>query len=381
MRQVVNKNVSEQVKPNTYYTLLVDGNNLLQVASSADKTISSTGKPIGGVFQFLLQLKLMLQKATYKYIIVVFDGDNSGELRYHLNPDYKQNRDKTYSNNENLSDYAKQLDEKIRQMQQYIFNKNKKKKVDEEDKKEVLFWQRDVVISCLEELFITSVLCDKVEGDDLIGYYVKHKEPNEKIVILSNDRDLSQLISEDVIVYIQQKKTFVTTKNCKEVLNIHHKNILLKKIILGDTSDSIKGVKGVGEKTLMEYFPEFKSMELDLKFVIDRAKLINEQRVNSKKKPLKWCENLIDGITDGKQKGSLYEVNKTIIDLREPLMTEEAIEVMDSIMHNTIDPTDRSFKNLYNIIKVNNIEPLYDYNKFSGFFIEFKYYIDRILNV
>ena len=80
----------------TFNTLLVDGSNILELSSLGDKTMSSNGKRIGGIFQFLLQLKLMLKKAHFRYIFVMWDGMSGGIMRYRLNPDYKANRDKNY---------------------------------------------------------------------------------------------------------------------------------------------------------------------------------------------------------------------------------------------------------------------------------------------
>ena len=116
------------------------------------------------------------------------------------------NRDKNYVIDEGLSDYMKEYNSTLKRMQNYIFNKKKKEKTDEQkENKEIFFEQREVIMNCLEELFVRQVLCEKVEADDLIGYYVKNKKPNERIVIMSNDRDLTQLIADDVIIYIQQK--------------------------------------------------------------------------------------------------------------------------------------------------------------------------------
>lgn len=55
-------------------------------------------------------------------------------------------------------------------------------------------------------LFIRNLICDEVEGDDIIAYIVTHKDENEKICIVSNDMDLTQLIDEDVCVYIPKRK-------------------------------------------------------------------------------------------------------------------------------------------------------------------------------
>lgn len=364
-----------------FTTLLVDGSNILELSSSADRRIGSNGKIIGGIFQFLLQLKIMLQKGNFRYVYVFWDGDNSGEYRAMLLPTYKANRDKNYDLDVavGLSDYMKQVNDKVKAMQEYFFNKNKNRSDDKKKEKEIFYEQRDVVMDCLEELFIRQCLCDKVEADDLIAYYVLNKKPRERIVIMSNDRDLTQLISEDVIVYVQSMKKFINTKNHTTEIGYNYQNVKLKKILCGDSSDNIKGIKGLGETTLFKNFPEFKERKVTLNEVIDRAKQINENRIKNKKKPLKWAENIVNKVTDGIQGEQIYEINDKVIDLKRPLLTDEAKRIMDDMMYTPLDPEDRSFSNLYNIICECGMDELKDENRFSSFFSEFKGLVDREL--
>lgn len=362
-----------------FNTLLVDGNNLLEVAFGADKRLSSNGSLIGPIFQFLLQIKLMLQKGNFRYVYVFWDGDNSGEYRAWLLPTYKSNRDKNYdlSVSGELSDYAKELNAKVKSMQDYIYSKNKDKINEKRKEKELFYRQREVVIQCLEELCVRQCVCDKVEADDLIAYYVNNKKPNERIVVMSNDRDLTQLISEDVIVYIQAQKKFINTRNHTTELGYNYQNVLLKKMICGDVSDNIKGIKGVGEVTLFTQFPEIKERKVTLEEVIEKARQINEQRVADKKKPLKWAENIVNRVTDGVQGEKVYEINRKVIDLKNPILTEEAKTLMDDMMYAPIDPEGRSLTNLYNILMENGIDDLRDENRFSSFFSEYKTLMDK----
>lgn len=364
----------------TFNTLLVDGSNILELSSLGDKTVSSNGKIVGGIFQFLLQIKLLLKKANFRYVYVFWDGDNSGFFRFLMNEQYKSNRDKTYENevSEGLSDYMKEYNATLKRMQNYIFNKRNKEKSDEQKKnKEIFFEQREIIMNCLEELFVRQVLCDKVEADDLIAYYVNNKKPNERIVIMSNDRDLTQLIADDVIIYIQQKKMFINKKNHTEEIGYYYENVLLKKILCGDSSDSIKGIKGFGEITLLNNFPEIKTRKVTLEEVIEKAKKINDKRIIEKKKPLQWAKNIVDRVTTGAQGDKIYEINKKIIDLKNPLMTDEAKEIMDSMMYSPLDPEGRSYENLYKILCDAGVDDLIDPNRFSNFFIEYSYLIEK----
>ena len=370
VRKTVLQSKPELAKPK-FNTLLIDGSNLLEVCWSASDEYSSNGRRIGGIYQFLFQVRSLLEKGNFKHVYCLFDGDSSGELRYSKCVDYKANRDKTFSD-ANLSDYMKEVNARIRFMQDKMFKKPKRT----ESEKENFFWQRDVVIQCLEELFVRVVSCDKTEADDFIGYYVAHKAPEEKVVICSNDRDLTQLISEDVIVYIQSMHDFVNTRNHTEKLGYDYRNVKLKKIICGDASDNIKGIKGVGEKTLFENFPEFKEREVTLDEVIERARKLNEDRLAAKKKPLKWAENIVNRVTDGCQGERVYEINDEIIDLKNPLMTEESKELIESYMGAPIDPEGRNFGNLYRILMDAGVDSFRDETRFGNFFNIFNYLID-----
>jgi 5'-3' exonuclease len=386
MSQPIPKKIKEN-NPNigvkSFNTLLVDGSNLLELSFSASKKTSSSGKEIGGIFAFLLQMKILLQKGNFRYVYVFWDGERSGQLRYQLNTDYKANRDKTYDD-VNLSDYMKAVNARIDAMQKKIYKKSQRT----ETEKENFHWQREIIIQCLDELFVRQCLCDETEADDFIAYYVQHKKPEENIVIFSNDRDLSQLIhksemyegKDDVILAIKPQKAdirFINTRNHTDIIGYDYRNVALKKIICGDASDNIKGIKGVGEKTLFDNFPEFKTREVTLNEVIDKAKQINEDRKFQKKKPLKWADNIVNKVTDGVQGENIYEINKKIIDLKEPLMPDDAKELLDNMMYAPIDPEDRSLLNLYNILMENDIDDLKDESVFGKFFIECNFLIDK----
>ena len=370
------KNLSQKC----FNTLLIDGSNILELSSLADTKTSSSGKQIGGIMQFLLQIKLLLQKGNFRYVYVFWDFDRSGQKRYNILPTYKANRDKEFID-EDESDYMRAVNAKVEQMKKiFIKSKDPIKLAEQKKQKEIFYWQRDVIMGCLEELCIRQCGCDEVEADDFIGYYVTHKRPNEKIVIVSNDRDLTQLISDQVIVYVQSIKDFISVKNHTQIIGYNYQNVVLKKMLCGDASDNIKGIKGFGIKTLLTNFSEIKNRKVSLEEVIERAKKINEKRVLEKKKPFKWAENIVNRVTDGVQGEKIYEINKAVIDLSDPncpMMTEEAKELIDSMMYAPMDTEGRSIENLYKILLDNDIDDLKDSTKFANFFTEFKYIIDK----
>ena len=364
MKQPVKKRIAEANNINTSrseYSLIVDGNNLLKI-SLVDKRMNDKGEVYGAVLTFIRQLGVILSRKDFDYCMVCWDGNGSGVLRYNYYEDYKANRDKHYENHQiNKTEYDKYIDSFCKKVLS-----NKKKKTDKEIEDELFEKQKFLIQAILEEVCVRQYEFDNVEGDDLIAYYVKNKHENEKVVIFSSDRDLTQLISDTVIVYNPVKKDFITDKNSIEELGITHENIVLEKIICGDVSDNIKGVKGVGQPTLIKYFPEIVEHKTDLKAIIERSKELLEERKQNKQKPLKSLENIVNGVTDGCQGDRLYEINRKIIDLSEPLLTEEAEKGLNDVLYAPIDTTNRNVKNAYKIIDKNRMFDLTDETKFGN---------------
>lgn len=362
------------------YTLLVDGTFLLR-HSFQDTRINTDGVHYGGVFQFLLQLKILLQKKDFNYVYVFFDDEDSGILRYQIYNDYKANRDKNYSYmNDNTSDYMKAYNLKLKSMQNALFNKEKKQKpLTDSEKlvKENFGREREILMKYFNELYIRWIFDDKTEGDDLIAYYVKNKKPNDKVVIVSSDEDLTQLINETVCIYNPRLKKFISDKNFKEIKGFIHENVVIKKIFCGDTSDNIGNIDGVSENRLFDLMPELKERPVTINEIKERAQEKINERINNKKKPLKWHENIINGVSKKRYDGDFYEINKKIIDLSEPLLTDNAKAEMDSMMYTPMDPEGRSIGNLYQYILDDNITDLIDNDKFSSFFSTFKPLIDK----
>lgn len=369
MKQPIKKHRAEangiNIEP-IFYSLVIDGNNLLKI-SLVDKTMNSKGEEYGAVMSFLRILGGILNKKDFNYCMVCWDGIGSGVLRWKLYEDYKANRGKNYFlHDPNMSEY----DRKLLEYQSKVIAYSKAKRGIKEDKSEEETFEREktLIKSILEELCIRQYEYENTEGDDIIAYYTKHKKENEKVVVVSSDKDLTQLISDTVIIYNPRLRDFVTKDNSVEKIGITHENVVLEKILCGDASDNIKGVKGMGETTLLKLFPNLKTKKSDLRAVIERSKELLGKRREEKKKPLKSLENIINGVTDGCQGNKLYEINKAIIDLSEPLLTDEAKRELDNEMYGIMDTSDRDIKNVYKIINEANLTELMNENKFSNIF-------------
>jgi len=296
-------------------TLIVDGDSLLKTAYHGAKNLYYKETHIGGIFQFLTMLRKMLNEHKFDRVYVFWDGTFSGRLRYEIYKDYKSNRDKDF--------YTEQPPSELD-----------------------LYLQKERVISYCEELFIRQFKNDIIEADDAIGYYVNNMSEDEKVVILTRDRDMCQLIGTNVSVYDLNLKKIVTEDNYLVDFDHHPSNLKLIKIITGDSSDNIKGIQGVSEKTLVKYFPEIMEKTLTLDYIFSKIEDIQKER-NSR---LKTLDNILNKVTKGLQKERIYEINERIIDLKNPLLTEDSKEELDYLFETSIDPEGRETKNVINMM-------------------------------
>ena len=147
-----------------------------------------------------------------------------------------------------------------------------------------------------------------------------------------------------------------------------HENVVLKKILCGDASDNIKGIKGMGEQTLVKMFPEIISEKTSLEAILDHSRRILDERKANKKKPLKVLENVLNGVTEGVQGKDIYKVNKSIIDLSEPMLTDEAREGIENESYAPIDPEGRDIANVYKIIEENGMNDISNERVFGNLF-------------
>lgn len=403
MAQPVRKVIKEahpELSAKPFYTLIIDGNNLLR-QSMADTKVNGDGIHYGGIFQFFLQIRmLMTAEYRYDYVYVVFDDTDSGILRYQIYNEYKANRDKNYAKHlmgsDEESDYWKRLNQTIKGMEKAIYKKEQKRKKNEskvfsdeeialmeerKKKKEIVDEnferERNIIMMYCVEMSIRVLFDDKTEGDDFIAYYVANKKPEERVIIVSTDQDLTQLISPTVAVYNRTLKKYLNIKNFHKIKGYPVENVLLRKIFCGDTSDNIGNIKGVSENRLMELMPEIAERPVSVDEVKERAKKMIDERVKDKKKPLQWHENIVNGVSNKEYNGDFYEINEKIINLKKPLLTKRAEEDIEAMMYAPMEPDDNSFANLYQMIVRDNIENLVDANEFSRFFIPFKELADR----
>ena len=290
-------------------TLLVDGNNLLKIGFHGVKDYFNKGEHIGGLWHFLNTLRRFIDEENFNKVVVFWDGETSTSQRRLIYPKYKLNR-KAPEN----------------ELKEESFNKQKHR-----------------VKEYLEEMFVRQVEFPNSEADDLIAYYCQISKGENKI-IFSGDRDLTQLITDDVTIYSPNtKKYYKKGDNIKlHDIEIPHYNVKTFKILSGDKSDNIDGIYYLGEKTIVKLFPELLEKEVSFTDILKRGEeLLKEQKDNT------TLKNLLTGKTkEGIFGDEFFEINKKIVDLSEPLISEEGKELVMTYYSESLDPDGRGYKNL-----------------------------------
>lgn len=341
------RNGEIRIKPTN--TLLVDGNALFKVGFfGAKNEYNHRGQHIGGVYQFLTVLRKLLTENLYHRVYVFWDGKYSGKLRYNIYSPYKSARGKDYEHG------TQPIDES-----------------------EIL--QKKMIWNYLEELCIRQVQHEFVESDDFIGFYCLNKDEYDNVTICTNDRDMCQLISDTVRVYFCDLKVYVDPFNYSSYFSHHIDNAALVKIMIGDNSDSIKGIKGVKEPTLISFFPEIVERKVTIPELIEKAKVLQEKRLEEKLPRLKVLDNIANGVTDGVQGDKLYEINTVLVDLKNPLITEEAIQQLNDLIEGEFDISERGVKNVFRQMKIDGLERTIGSHRYADYLVPFKQLIEREL--
>jgi 5'-3' exonuclease len=175
-------------------------------------------------------------------IVVVWDGESGSQKRRSMNKNYKQGR------------------------KPLRLNRQTKNLTDVEEKQNKI-WQQMRAIEYLNCMPVIQFMEPRVEADDVISYVVNHPAYEEyNKVVVSSDKDFFQLLNHDTILYRPTQSEVLNMNSVVEKYNIHPTNFALARAVVGDLSDNLKGVKGVGLATMAKRFDKLRlssSVSLD----------------------------------------------------------------------------------------------------------------------
>lgn len=234
--------------------VLIDGNNLIfrsyyATAYRGEILTNSKGLPTNAVYAYIQMLLKIIAEEKPSHIMVAFDKGKT--FRHESYDDYKGGRSETPKELKEQIPYAKKV---------------------------------------TRAMGITVEEIENYEADDIIGTY--SKKIDEEVLVVSSDRDLLQLISLNVRMKLLKMKDYVyyDEKSFYEDYGIKPIEIIDLKALMGDSSDNIKGVAGIGEKTALKLIKEYHTIDNLYKNIDDLKGKVKENLLNDKENAYKSLE-------------------------------------------------------------------------------------------
>ena len=203
--------------------LLVDGHNLLfqMFYGMPSRIVNRDGISVQGVLGFVGALRKMIALTAPTHVGVLFDSE-APRMRQALDPEYKANRQEW----------------------------------EELPPEETPFCQLPMVYEALSEMRIAHTEVTGGETDDAIAAYARQIRPEQTLVIASMDSDFFQLIGENVAVlrYRGKESLLCDASYVQSRFGVTPERYADAKALVGDSSDNIPGVPGIGPKTAAALF-------------------------------------------------------------------------------------------------------------------------------
>ena len=271
------------------HILVIDAMNMLIRSFSLLKAMNPSGHHVGGLVGFLRSLGYVTRIFDPTRVIVVWDGKGGSANRKNIDPNYKANRATSRITHWGLYD----------------------SKAEEQEALIAQLYRTQDYLDCLP---LQQIIIEKLEADDIIAYLAKQaSKNNKKVTIVSSDKDFLQLINNNINVYAPVKKKTFTSSNILDELKVLPENYNIVKALLGDNSDNLQGVKGLGIKTILS---EWKSFAYDplasLQDVWDHCEAQLEE-----KKPKKIFAKIIHNWDRVETNYELMNLHETVLDDRE----------------------------------------------------------------
>jgi 5'-3' exonuclease len=209
--------------------LIIDGLNTFIRSYAASPVLNNDGEHVGGISGTLLSIGHAIKNMNPTRVVVVFDGKNGSAKRRQLYSEYKANR-------------------------KFKIRLNRSETVDKQDNQ---LGQLIRLTEYLETMPFTVITAEATEADDAIAYIANEylKEKQSQVFIMSSDKDFYQLVNESIHVWSPTKKRMYYTDDVYSEYGIMPENFALYRALLGDASDNINGVDGLGAKTIAKRFP------------------------------------------------------------------------------------------------------------------------------
>ena len=255
--------------------------------------MNPSGAHVGGLIGFLRSLGYVTRIFDPTRVVVVWDGKGGSGNRKNIDPNYKAQRATSRITHWGLYDTK-------------------------EEETEALIGQLFRTQDYLECLPLHQMVLEKLEADDIMAYLaLRASSAGKKVTIVSSDKDFLQLVDNNIEVYAPVKKKTFTKDNIFEELKVLPTNYNIVKALLGDNSDNLQGVKGLGIKTIVSQFPKLLTEKTDLDYVYKVA----EEKLEEKKIFPKIIHNW-----------DRVETNFKLMDLHNTALDDKEVEYVEEIL-------------------------------------------------
>ena len=238
--------------------LIIDGLNTFLRSFTMINHINPEGHHIGGLTGFLKSVGYGIKTIDPTKVIIVFDGAGGSNSKRNLYPEYKANRNKN-----RMTNYS-------------IFSSK-------DEELESISNQMARLIQYLQLLPVSMICIDGIEADDVIGYLVgkfENYSATKEVTIMSADQDFLQLVSDKTKVYSPIKKKIYKPADVLDEYKVSSINFVNYKVLMGDKSDNLPGVDGLGPKKLLKMFPELSSeLDVTLDSILEKANELSNEHV------------------------------------------------------------------------------------------------------
>ena len=210
--------------------VIIDALNLFIRNYVVNPTLDTEGNPFGGCIGFVKSLQKICKELRPHELVICWDGIGGSQKKKTMNKDYKAGRKPLRFNRRMI-----QLDEK--------------------DQAENKIYQQIRLYEYLNELPVIQLSLDGIEADDVIAYVSRHKKYDGwRKVIVSSDKDFFQLCDGDTVVFRPIQKELIDRGVLMIKDQIHPNNYALARALVGDKSDNLPGIRGIGMKTVAKQF-------------------------------------------------------------------------------------------------------------------------------
>lgn len=230
--------------------LVIDAMNMFIRNFQSSPAMTKYGDSIGGVAGFLRSLFHNIKMFNPSRCIIAMEGRDGAKWRRELLPEYKKGR-------RNKSK----------------FNRIAGMKLDESTNAKN---QIQRLGEYLNDLPVQILFLDGYEADDIVSFLVTDyfdEDSYNELVIVSSDKDFLQLTSDKVKVYRPMERKLYDCYDVSQEYRILKDNYLTLRAACGDTSDNIEGVRGLGQKNILKYFPEMEDQIVTISDIIDKAQM------------------------------------------------------------------------------------------------------------